>query len=153
MDGDLAMDKDDEGVLASTLEALSDAAKASVEVAKSAQEVVADAAKATVEAGREMVSTAPSAFSEAVAGTTEKPRKAKRARGSTKKRASAAADLARLPENLRPKNPLARSRRRDEKARRNNAGVLRRTPEGARGAAANTLELEMGRDIRLDTTP
>ena len=40
MDGELQMDKDGEGILTSTLEALSDAAKASLEVAKSAQEVV-----------------------------------------------------------------------------------------------------------------
>jgi hypothetical protein len=74
-----------EDVVSSTQDAVADAAKAGVEAAKSAQEVVTDAAKATVEAAKEAVSTAASALSEAVAGTTEKPRKAKRGRGGTKK--------------------------------------------------------------------
>src|SRR5262249_7698252 len=84
-----AMDEG-EGVLSSTQEAAADAAKANVEVAKSAHEVLTDAAKANVEAAKEVVSTAASALSQAVAGTPERPRKAKRARRGTKKAVSTA---------------------------------------------------------------
>src|SRR5262249_51226390 len=80
-----------------------------------------DAAKATVEAGKEMISTAPSAVSEAVASTSEKPRKASRTRDSNKKRASTAA---------RPRKAIRKSAAKKTHSQqgplRKRAGVLRK---------------------------
>ena len=127
--GEATMDEG-EGVLSSTQEAAAEAGMATVEAAKSAQEVVTDAAKVTVEAEREMVTTAASALSEAVAGTTEKPRKAKRARGSTKKRASTAARPRKATKKSAAKKPARKAaparRRSSTKARRSSLASSRR---------------------------
>jgi hypothetical protein len=121
---------DGEAGLSSTLKALGDASKANLEVAKVAQEFVMDAAKANVEAEKEMVSTAPRALSEAVASTTEKPRKLKRTRGRNKKpaltaarprkatRKSAAKKLARKAPPMRGRTSTRARRSSSAKARR-----------------------------------
>jgi hypothetical protein len=119
-----------EGVVSSTQDAVAEAAKAGVEAAKSAQEVVADAAKATVEVAKEVVSTDASALSEAVGGTTEKPRKAKRARGGTKKRASTAARPRKVTRKSAVKKPARKAApargRTSTKARRSSSAKSRR---------------------------
>jgi hypothetical protein len=77
------MDNEGEGVLSSTV----------------------DAAKASVEAAKEVGSTAASVVTEAVAGTTEKPQKAKRAKGSTKKAVSTAARPRKTAKKTAAKKP------------------------------------------------
>jgi hypothetical protein len=120
--------RDGEAGLSSTLKALGDASKANLEVAKVAQEFVMDAAKATVEAEKEMA--APSALSEAVASTTEKPRKLKRTRGRNKKPALTAARPRKATrksaaKKLARKAPPARGRT-STKAHRSSSAKSRR---------------------------
>ena len=119
-----------EGVLSATQEATAEAVKTAMETAKSAQEIVMDAAKANVEAGKEVVSTTAGAVSAAV-GAPERPRKAKRASGSTKK-PPLLHDLARPLENPRQKNRFARPHRRGERPQQKAAGVRPQKSAGFR---------------------